>query len=240
MPYTDPYDQDEAEAVEGLVASALNEVRTAMPARVVSYNHETGRASVQPLLTRAYIGHDGEVIQNQDPIVTECPVAFPSGGGFSIHLPLVAGDLGLLVVAESSLEEFLAGDGAQVSPLADDARRHDLTDGVFFPVRVGQPVAAANATDLVIGANDGTVAITIEADGTITQKAQRVNHGGPSAAVALAKATTTDARLSALEGFMGGHAHTASLIGITGPPATPFVPGDGGASTASATVFTTS
>lgn len=131
--------------------SRLADLHTALPARVVSFDPDGPTASVQPLARRTYVlvGGDRKVVDL--PQIERAPVWYPRGGGWSMTWPLAPGDLVLLVVAERSLDRWLAShDGAAYSP--GDPRKHDLSDGIVFagfaPRAVGPTV---DAEDLVIG-----------------------------------------------------------------------------------------
>jgi hypothetical protein len=82
-------------------------------------------------------------------------VQFPSGGGLTITFPLQAGDTGLIVFSESSLDKWMAGDGGEVDP--DFDTRMSLADGVFIPGVRARGAARDVPTGVVaIGRDGGT------------------------------------------------------------------------------------
>lgn len=144
------------EAVALAVEAGLMEARTATPAQIQSYSASDQRATVIPLLKRKTAA--GVVIEPKP--IANVPVSHPRGGGYAITLPLVAGDVGLLICSDRSLDAWLES-GGRVDPRS--GRHHQLTDGVFFPGlhHWGDPIATASASELVIAKEDGTAQIRI-------------------------------------------------------------------------------
>lgn len=101
-------------------------LHTAMPASIVTYDRTKQQASIQPLLKRRT--KDGQVFSF--PVVTNVPCVFPRSGDASVTFELKPGDSGMLIVAQRSLDRWLEV-GGEVDP--QDPRKHDFTDGVFFP-----------------------------------------------------------------------------------------------------------
>lgn len=119
-----------AELLLQAIRSELLDVHTCLPAKIQKYDSETQKADVIPLLKKKY-KFDAE--PTDLPIITNVPVQWPSAndGAAFIHLPLKAGDIGWVVFAERSIDTWLAGEGASVSP--GDPRHHDLSDAMFMP-----------------------------------------------------------------------------------------------------------
>lgn len=110
-------------ALEG----ALADVHTAMPGTIVSYDAGSRRASVQPLLQRAYFDEDGNRQVERYPILPSVPVVMPGNSSVGLVWTVKPGDRVLIVFAEASLNQWLAQD-SEGDPL--DERRHSLSDGV--------------------------------------------------------------------------------------------------------------
>jgi len=116
------------EVVDSLVAMTKNEIaniHTAAPGTILSYDSDTGLASVQPSLQ--FKVPDGRVLDM--PVIVGVPVQWPSGmgGDASVTLPLQSGDSVLLVFAERSLDDWLKGGESE------DPRKFDLTDAFAIP-----------------------------------------------------------------------------------------------------------
>lgn len=108
--------------------SSLEGVHTAIPASIVSYSgHKKREAVVQPLVH--FRGRDGFVVPYGP--VSGVPVMFPGTSRSSMLYDLKNGDTGILLVTESGIGNWLAGDGKAVEP--EDASRFSLQDAVFVP-----------------------------------------------------------------------------------------------------------
>lgn len=150
------------ETVRAAIEAALLEARTCTPARVQSYTASEQRATVVPLLQRRTA--TGEVISA--PPISDVPVLFPRGGGFAFTLPLAAGDVGLLLCSDRSLDRWLE-QGGVVDP--QSRRHHSLTDALFLPGlhHWGDPIDTADAGSLVIAKEDGSIRLILTAGGKL-------------------------------------------------------------------------
>lgn len=103
------------------------QIRTAIPAEVLAYNHLSQTADVVPT-----VWTDGE----EPPVVPSVMVLWPRGDGHYVHMPLHArdwkghGDYGLLIACESDIAEWRRT--AEAGPPADVARHH-LQSAIFIP-----------------------------------------------------------------------------------------------------------
>lgn len=148
---------------EAIRAQALD-LYAAMPARVEKYTSATQKADVKILLRKRYLNG----APTEYPLIPSVPVQWPSAGGGNayIHLPLKAGDLGMVIVCSRSIDNWLSGDGQIASP--DNPRHHDLSDSVFIPgVRPFKAALAdVSADNLVIQNN--TLRIELDPSGKIS------------------------------------------------------------------------
>lgn len=134
-----------SELLETFLANKTSDMHICMPAKIVTYDFKTQKATVQPALNQKY--NDGEVVKL--PIIHSVPVIHPSSGGASITFPVLKNDNVLLVFCERSLEEWL-NKGEQITP--DDPRQNHLTDAIaILGFRsFNQNSAAENNTDLLM------------------------------------------------------------------------------------------
>lgn len=141
-------------AVQAAVNYRLNNVHTALPAAIISYDFVKQKASVQPLLNKVWT--DGTTTPM--PVLDNVPVIFPRAGGGSLTFPVVEGDTCLLVFIERSTDLWLTV-GGQVSP--DDNRKFDLSDAVailgLFPF--SQDSLADNNEDVILTYSGSTIRI---------------------------------------------------------------------------------
>jgi len=214
------------ESLSAAIEAAMLEVRTCTPARVTAYDAAEQKAEVLPLLKRKTAA--GEVISPKP--IGNVPVLQLRAGGFSVTLPVASGDVGLLLCSDRSLDLWLES-GGQTDP--QSRRHHQLTDAVFLPgLRHwdGVPSAVAGTTpgsDLVISAEDGDSFVTLTAGGDVKIKGSTVKLGNPTATAALALATLTDARVTALQAkldsLIGNYdIHTHALAGGVGAASPPI------------------
>lgn len=110
------------------LAGRLENMHTSMPAVVQSYEgHKTRRAVILPGVH--YRSTNGVVIPY--PPIMGVPVVFPSTPRFSFVYDLKKGDTGLLLFSESSMGNWLDGEGKPMDP--EDASRFSMADAIFIP-----------------------------------------------------------------------------------------------------------
>lgn len=139
-----------------------------MPAKIISYDFTTRKASVQPALNQKF--SDDEILVL--PIIHNVPVMQPASGGASINFPVKEGNTVLLVFSERSLEQWLQ-DGKQVTP--DDPRQNNLTDAVaLIGMRPFNEVSAAENNDDLLIDFDGSK-IRLKPDGVVEAEATEID-----------------------------------------------------------------
>jgi len=108
--------------------ATLDGVRTSLPARIVEYDADSQRASIQPLIQHGYI--DATQVRQVEtlPIIHDVPVKFGAGGGARRTYPVAIGDIGMAWFTSSSIARWVLT-GKIVDP--GDDRRHDLNDAVI-------------------------------------------------------------------------------------------------------------
>lgn len=84
----------------------------------------------------------------------DCPVIFPSGGGFTLTFPLAQGDECLMVFADRCIDAWWQQGGIQ-PPM--ELRMHDLSDGFVLPGVRSQPrvLDSISATSTQLRSDDG-------------------------------------------------------------------------------------
>jgi hypothetical protein len=96
-----------------------------MPGIIQSFNATSCTCVVQPVFNRKL--PDGTV--KARPVLADCPVYFPGGGGGRLTFPVKAGDQCLIVFQDRRIDEWFQS-GAQSLPA--DVRMHDLSDGIVI------------------------------------------------------------------------------------------------------------
>lgn len=199
------------------ISARLVDLHTAMPGRVESYDATTQTADIQPQLKRVVRKADGTRVAEDLPVIPSVPVQWPRAGGFFLTMPLTAGDFGMLIFSEYSLDRWRS-QGEQVDPA--DTRRHGLSGAVFAPGihPTDQPLADASATRLVLG-SDGDTGLDMDT------AAIRLGKAAATEGIGLGAALQTF--LGSLKTYLDTHAHTGVTTGpgTSGPPApSPAVP----------------
>lgn len=131
---TEGIDRDDwtlEELLEAFRDALEDELHTALPARVESYDGATQKAVVQPMVRRNLENELGDVVTELLPPVRNVPILVQRGGGFfGPHFPLGAGDFVLLVIAERDFSRFLQSGQLSVAP---DSRLHHLAHAIALP-----------------------------------------------------------------------------------------------------------
>lgn len=180
-----------------ILRQALVDLRVCIPAIVQSFDAATQTVSVQIAISELIRFPSGGKYVAVPPI-NKVPVCLPRAGGFSLTLPLTAGDEGFLVFCDTCIDLWWQNGGQQPAPatLVDGAwqggaplfqpnhewrRRHDVTDCGFFPMGWSQPRVLSNYSEdsAQLRSDDGTVVIDVaEAGVTVTAPKVTVNSSG--------------------------------------------------------------
>lgn len=155
-----------------------------LPARVTSYNRQTNRATVQPLID--IISTSG-TRHGRAPIAA-VPVLALGGGNFFINFPLGAGDLGWIEASDRDISLFLQS--AQQSP-PNDGRVHAFENGRFVPDAFDQYTFTPDAGGLVISSYDGTTRLVLT-EGKIQLFAPDIELNGETAVINASTSVTVN------------------------------------------------
>lgn len=115
--------QELVNQVKKTAKKATEEMHTAVPATIKSYDSSTGLASVQPVAK--FKKPNGETMDY--PSISGVPVVFPQSANVTIAFPIKAGDGCLLVFGEKSLDYWLYGKET------DTELSFDLSNAVAIP-----------------------------------------------------------------------------------------------------------
>lgn len=128
-------DPDDIDAMIEIITDKIAVIRTITPARVLSYDPATERATVQPILRGRYVDQVQEelVTYLPAPLVAR-PVLWMSAGELGMTGELVKDQEVTLLISDRSIAEWLQTAGADVTPA--DLRRFDLSDAMVLPTRV--------------------------------------------------------------------------------------------------------
>lgn len=117
--------QELVQEVEDTARAVVDEIHTAMPGTIVSFNPSSGTATVQP--NGKYMTADGKSLNY--PQISDVPVQFPfcQTAGVGIAFPVGKGDSCIIIVSEVELDEWRTGAESEGS------LRFDLTSAMCVP-----------------------------------------------------------------------------------------------------------
>lgn len=140
---------------------------TAMPGIIQSFDPVKMTCVVQPAI-QAEIDVSIDLIKLKKvwpnlpnlPLLVDCPVFFPAGGGYTLTFPITAGDECLVVFASRCIDAWWQNGGTQPQTIL---RMHDLSDGFVFVGVNSQPRVlpgiSTNSTQLRDNSGDTYVEI---------------------------------------------------------------------------------
>lgn len=156
--------QEFSQEVEDTARSIMNEIHTALPGEIISFDAKSGMAVVQPV--GDYVTSDGT--QLAYPSIIEVPVMFPycQSVGVGMVFPVGKGDSCLIVISEVELDKWRSGAESEAS------LRFDLTSAIALPgllrdsndliakaVQKNAVVLGTSETEVVISDDVVTVAV---------------------------------------------------------------------------------
>jgi hypothetical protein len=161
---------------------------TSVPAVVTRFNAARMTVEALPAVQGRVTRPDKTVHWRNLPLLVDCPVVFPGGGGFTLTFPVSAGDECLIVIASRCIDTWWStGGGGEVN----DLRMHDLSDGFAIMgirslPRALVPAPSSGAVELRsddgatrISMTPGTITITgdVVINGTLTNNGKDVGSG---------------------------------------------------------------
>ena len=142
-----------------------SELRVAMPGIITAYNPTAQTATVQPAIRERVNQQDGTSADTPLPLLLDCPVMMPRGGGFTLSIPVAVGDECLVIFADSCIDAWWQSGGIQNQL---EKRRHDLSDGIVIPGLWSQPRRIVPGEGMQMGSTANSVSVTA---GGVTIKA---------------------------------------------------------------------
>jgi hypothetical protein len=202
----------------------LAKVWTAIPGIIQSFNAAQQTVVVQPAIRAVTFDMLGQPTNVPLPLLLDCPVQFPAGGGYTLTFPVAPGDECLVVFSARCIDAWWQSGGVQNQAVL---RMHNLSDGFallgFRSVPRALSGVSQHATQL--RSDDGATFVEVGA-GEITLKAAQINLQGPVTQTGGAATFDTSVTTPALDGTIsitvagkdvGGHTHTDPQGGTVGP-----------------------
>ena len=126
-----------------ILKQALADLRVSIPAIVQAFDAMEGTVDVQVAIREIVRTPNGPANTAINPIF-KVPVCFPSGGGFSLTLPIQPGDEGMLVFCDMCIDLWWMRGGLQNQ---FERRRHDLVRLRILSWRAQQAARAVRIFD---------------------------------------------------------------------------------------------
>lgn len=180
---------DALEAVRAALDGRQASMWTALVGIIQSFDAVAQTCVVQPAIQGRVTAKDGSAKLVDMPLLLDCPVFFPSGGGVTLTFPIKKDDECLVVLANRCIDAWWQQGGIQ-PPM--EARMHDLSDGFAFVGFRSQPRKLENVstTTAQLRTDDGEAYVELDPAGHIaTIKAANIVLDGP---VHITGVTTTD------------------------------------------------
>jgi hypothetical protein len=155
---------------------------TALPGEIVAYDAVAQTARVQPTIQGRVTAPTGEVSLVNMPLLLDCPVQFPAGGGASLTFPVVPGDECLVVFSSRCIDAWWQQGGVQ-PPM--EHRMHDLSDGFVMLGFRSQPrrLSDVSTSAVALRSDDGTTKLELD------QEARTIDLTAPGGATITADVT---------------------------------------------------
>lgn len=153
---------DMSTAVSMATKANQAQIWTALPGIIQSFNAGAMTAEVQPALQGVLSDpKSGASSSVNMPLLVDCPVVFPSGGGITLTLPIKASDECLVIFASRCIDAWWQNGGIQ-PPMV--YRMHDLSDGFALPGIRSQPRALSgmSGSTAQLRSDDGSTLIELD------------------------------------------------------------------------------
>jgi hypothetical protein len=220
---------DNQEALRQVLDGHQAQVWTALPGIIESFDTDAVTCVVQPAIKAEVRAPDGSTQWVALPLLLDCPVVFPRGGGCTLTFPVAQGDECLVVFASRCIDAWWTAGGVQTQA---EFRMHDLSDGFALPGPFSQATKIANISTSAaqLRSNDGQAflqlnptshEIDIVTPGNVSITAQNVSVTAtnsasvtaPSISLGASAQTLLQLVTSAFVSFFNGHTHTSAGAG---------------------------
>ena len=160
VPIVSPTQPDLRALLEGLKQEVFNDLNCHQLGTVLTFDAATQTASVQ----LAMLAQRPDGSQVPYPVLTDCPVQFPGGGGAYLTFPVAAGDPCLVLFNDRDIDNWFTA-GSPAAP--NSGRTHSLSDGLVLLgfCRQVSPIKNFSATNVQL--RFGGTTLEIGPDGTV-------------------------------------------------------------------------
>ncbi|WP_158660281.1 Gp138 family membrane-puncturing spike protein [Pseudomonas sp. NC02] len=137
-----------------------SKIQTAIPGIIQSFDPQSMTCTVQPAINGQVRDETGALTGVELPLLVDCPVQFPAGGGCTLTFPVKAGDECLVVFSSRCIDAWWQSGGVQVQP---ELRMHDLSDGFVLLGFRSQPrvISGISTTSAQLRTDDGAAFVEV-------------------------------------------------------------------------------
>ena len=208
--------QDELEMLRKMLDGFSSMLRVASPGIIQSFDAAKQTVTVKVALREKVLNKDTREVEDIEiHVLVDVPVVLPRSGGFSLTLPITAGDECLVVFSDCCIDAWYQSGGVQNQM---DRRRHDLSDG-FAIIGIGsQPkvISGYSADSAELRNEAGTVKVQVKSDKVVVSAdVVELSNGALKKLIDERFATLYDAHT---------HSGVTSGGGVTGVPAVLMTP----------------
>ena len=136
-------------------------IQTALPGIIQSFDPQSMTCTVQPAINGQVRDETGALTGVELPLLVDCPVQFPAGGGCTMTFPMAPGDECLVVFSSRCIDSWWQSGGIQAQP---ELRMHDLSDGFVLLGFRSQPrvINGISGTAAQLRTDDGVAFVEVD------------------------------------------------------------------------------
>lgn len=220
------------DSLEGLsiaLSGWQSKIQTAVPGIIQSFDPQSMTCTVQPAISGQVRDESGGLTGVELPLLVDCPVQFPAGGGCTLTFPVKSDDECLVVFSSRCIDAWWQSGGIQVQP---ELRMHDLSDGFALLGFRSQPrvIGGISGTAAQLRTDDGAaffevdsitraINITTTAPINVTSTSS-ANVTAPIINLAAAGQTLLKFVTEAFQTLFNAHTHASAGAGAPNTPMT--------------------
>jgi hypothetical protein len=169
---------DNEEAMRLVLDGRQVGIWTAIPGIIEAINFTAMTCTIQPAIQASTVDQNGVSTLVNLPQLVDCPIIFPSGGGYLMTFPLAVGDEVLVVFSCRCIDAWWQSGGIQKPA---EVRMHDLSDGFAIPGPFSQPklpAGAVSSNTAQLRNAAGTAYVEIDGSGNINLVGAKLQFNG--------------------------------------------------------------
>lgn len=151
---------DPIEWVSIALGGLQSKLWTALPGIIQNFDPVAMTCTVQPAIQALVRDESGALASVNLPLLLDCPVQFPAGGGCTLTFPVKPNDECLVVFASRCIDSWWQSGGIQAQA---ELRMHDLSDGFALLGFRSQPrvIGAVSTSAAQLRSDDGVAFVEI-------------------------------------------------------------------------------